>query len=69
MEKAHPFPMYIEAHAGSCVVVGCSGQTSIGAADQRDEMETELLRAFRRLNMRERVDVLRAIYDKIDKKD
>ena len=60
--NAHPFPMHIEAHSGSSVVVGCSGQTSIGSEGIANEMERELLDIFRSLDMRERIDVLRMIY-------
>lgn len=63
----HPFPpvMYIEAHAGSSVVIGCSGSTSIGNGEGlSDEMEQELLSAFRSLPLRDKVEVLRAVYEK-----
>lgn len=66
--NAHPFPLHIEAHSGSSVVVGCSGQTSIGSEGIANEMERELLEVFRSLDMRERIDVLRMIYSKKDKK-
>lgn len=61
--KKHPFPMYIEAHAGSSVVVGCSGHTNIGAAQKEaDPMEEDLIRLFRSFSLRERVDVMSQLY-------
>ena len=69
MAKRHPFPMIIEAHAGSNVIVGCSGTTSVQqGAGPADELETELLRSFRSLSIRDRVDILHAIYEKQKKK-
>lgn len=67
----HPFPTpkyYIEAHSGSSVVVGCSGNTAIGGnADAIDELEAELLRNFRALSVRGRVEILQTIYDLCEK--
>jgi len=54
-------PLHIEAHEGSSVIVGCSGSTSINAA-QTDTLETELLRVFRSLTVRERVAVMGNLY-------
>lgn len=61
--QKHPFPMYIEAHAGSSVVVGCSGHTHIGTATgATDQMEADLIRIFRALPLRERVDIMSRLY-------
>lgn len=67
-KQKHPFPtpapMYIEAHAGSSVVIGCSGETKIGsAATPADEMERELVALFRSLGLRDKVQVMRGLYD------
>lgn len=62
-KQKHPFPMYIEAHAGSSVVVGCSGHTTIGAtAVASDPMEADLIRIFRSIPLRERVDIMSQLY-------
>lgn len=70
MKNAHPFPKYyIEAHTGSSVVVGCSGDTRIdGKEDRLNEMEQEVIRYFRSLPLRCRVEILNAIYAEEDKK-
>lgn len=68
--KKHPFPKYyIEAHAGSSVVVGCSGHTNIGGGiDQLTDMEREIIRYFRTLSLRCQVEIMNAIYAEEEKK-
>lgn len=50
----------------SSVVVGCSGQTSVSNAPQdgaRNDMEDEIMRVYRGLTMRERVQFMQNTYD------
>lgn len=63
-KQKHPFPkLNIVAHSGSSVVIGCSGPTTIGGPMLADEMEEDLLRAFRSLPLKERVKVMRDVYE------
>ena len=63
-KQRHPFPMYIEAHSGSSVIVGGYGHTSTAgsASAPMDELEADLLRVFRSFPLRERVDIMNHLY-------
>ena len=66
MKRKHPFPpMHIEAHAGSSIIIGGIGHTATtGNAGPADELEAELLASFRTLPVRDRVEIMQAIYEK-----